>query len=298
VDLYTGGAEHAVMHLFYARFFTKAIRDMGLVSFSEPFTRLFNQGTIIAEHQKMSKSRGNVINPDEYVVDLGADAVRAYLMFVGPWEQGGEWDDSGISGMGRWLNRVWNLVLGQYQQQLGELTMRVLNGEAVDVAQAERELARVTHQTIRKVTEDIERLHFNTMLAALMEFTNYLGKVNEAGVVDSTKWTEAIETLMLLLAPTAPHLMEELWERSGREYSIHNQAWPKWDETLAKDEEVTLVVQVNGKVRDRIAVPASISEAEARQKALESQRVKAYLEGKQLVNMVYVPGRLVNLVVR
>jgi leucyl-tRNA synthetase len=290
VDLYTGGAEHAVMHLFYARFFIKALRDMGLVDFDEPFSRLFNQGVIIVERQKMSKSRGNVITPDEYVSELGADAVRAYLMFVAPWEQGGEWDDSGISGISRWFNRVWNLVVGGY-------------GEGAKVSpdvrqKVERDLSRITHQTIRRVTDDLERLRFNTMLAALMELTNYLARVKEEGAVDVSGWKEAIDTLLLLLAPTAPHLAEELWQQTGHSYSIHNQSWPQWDEALAKDEEITLVVQVNGRLRDRIVVPASMTEAEAKQAALESQRVKAYLEGKEVINIVYVPGRLVNLVVR
>jgi len=298
VDLYTGGAEHAVMHLFYARFFIKALRDMGLVDFDEPFSRLFNQGVIIAERQKMSKSRGNVITPDEYVSELGADAVRAYLMFVAPWEQGGEWDDSGISGISRWFNRVWNLVAGGYEQKITGLVLKRLKGEQIDIEQAERQLSRLTHQTIRKVTDDLERLRFNTMLAALMEFTNYLARVKEEGAVDVSGWKEAIDTLLLLLAPTAPHLAEELWQQTGHSYSIHNQSWPKWAEELAKDEEITLVVQVNGKLRDRIVVPASMTEAEARQAALESQRVKAYLEGKEVINIVYVPGRLVNLVVR
>ncbi|UCC90949.1 MAG: leucine--tRNA ligase, partial [Dehalococcoidia bacterium] len=292
IDLYTGGAEHAVMHLFYARFFIKALRDMGLVDFGEPFSRLFNQGVIIVERQKMSKSRGNVITPDEYVSELGADAVRAYLMFVAPWEQGGEWDDSGISGISRWLNRVWNLMLEPYE----------LNPKAVEAKlgdeKAHRDLLRITHQTIRKVTNDLEKLRFNTMIAALMEFTNYLAKVKEAEVVIDSAWRESIDTLLLLLAPTAPHLAEELWQRTGHDYSIHNQSWPQWDEELAKDEEITLVIQVNGKLRDRITVPVSITEAEAKKLALESQRVKAYLEGKELLKTIYVPGRLVNLVVR
>jgi len=286
VDLYTGGAEHAVMHLFYARFFIKALRDMGLVDFGEPFTRLFNQGIIIVERQKMSKSRGNVINPDEYVSELGADAVRAYLMFVAPWEQGGEWDDSGISGISRWLNRLWGLVLEPYK----------MKSKAEE--KNHRDLQRITHQTIRKVTEDMEKIRFNTMISALMELTNYLAKVKEKGVVEDSAWKESVDTLLLLLSPTAPHLTEELWQRTGHEYSIHNQSWPSWDKELAKDEEITLVVQVNGKLRDRISVPASITEAEARQIALEREKVKTYLEGKNIVNMVYVSGRLVNLVVR
>ena len=286
VDLYTGGAEHAVMHLFYARFFIKALRDMGLVDFGEPFTRLFNQGVIIVERQKMSKSKGNVVNPDAYVSELGADAVRAYLMFIAPWERGGEWDDSGISGISRWLNRVWGLVLEPYE----------MKGEVVP--KAEKDLLRLTHQTIKKATNDLEKLRFNTMIAALMEYTNYLTKVKGSGAVDDSTWKESIDTLLLLLAPTAPHLAEELWQRMGYEYSIHNQSWPNWDEGLAEDEEIILVVQVNGKLRDRLVVPVSITEDEAEELALASQRVKAYLEGKELVKTIYVPAKLVNLVVR
>ncbi len=287
VDLYTGGAEHAVMHLFYARFFTKALRDMKIIDFGEPFTRLFNQGVIIAEKQKMSKSRGNVITPDEYVSELGADAVRAYLMFVAPWEQGGEWNDSGISGISRWLNRLWNLVLGGYKQDV--------KAKATD---EERALTRLTHQTIRKVTQDLEKIRLNTMIAALMEYTNYMTKAKEEGVISKAAWDEAIETLMLLLAPTAPHLAEELWQQTGHEYSIHNQSWPKWDEVLAKEEEITLVVQVNGKLRDRITVPVSITEDEAKEKALESPKVKKHIESKKIIKTIYVPGRLVNVVVK
>ncbi len=287
VDLYTGGAEHAVMHLFYARFFTKALRDMKLIDFGEPFTRLFNQGVIITEKQKMSKSKGNVITPDEYVSELGADAVRAYLMFVAPWEQGGEWNDSGISGVSRWLNRLWNLVTGGYSQ--------TAKAKPKD---EERALSRLTHQTIRKVTQDLEKLRLNTMIAALMEYTNYLAKAKEEGIISNAAWNQAIETLLLLLAPTAPHLAEELWQQTGHKYSIHNQSWPKWDEALAKEEEITLVAQVNGKLRDRIMVPVSISEDEAKEKALASPKVKAHTEGKKIIKTIYVPGRLVNIVVK
>jgi leucyl-tRNA synthetase len=287
VDLYTGGAEHAVMHLFYARFFTKAIRDMGLIDFGEPFTRLFNQGIIIAGKQKMSKSKGNVVNPDAYVSELGADVVRAYLMFVAPWEQGGEWDDSGISGISRWLNRMWNLVLDEYRQN-----------ESGSQSQAEVELVRVRHQTIKKVTNDLDKLRLNTMIAALMEYTNYLSKVREAGVVAANAWAESIKTLLLLLAPTAPHIAEELWQRIGHEYSIHNQGWPGWDESLTRDEEITLVVQVNGKLRDRMIIPASTTEAEATKIARESEKVQPHLAGKSVVNIIYVPGKLVNFVVK
>jgi leucyl-tRNA synthetase len=284
VDLYTGGAEHAVMHLFYARFFIKALRDMGLVDFDEPFIRLFNQGTIIYRGDKMSKSKGNVIAPDEYVVELGADAVRGYLMFVGPWELGGEWNDSGIVGISRWLNRVWNLVTTDYANR------------AVDL-DAEKELIHITHRTIKKGTADLEKFRFNTMLASLMEFSNYLSKVKEREVASDSLWREAISYLLLLLAPTAPHLAEELWAMTGHPYSIHNQAWPRYDEELAKEEEITLVIQVNGKLRDRVLVPASISEVEAKELALSRERVKAYIDGKKLSNVIYVPRRVVNIVV-
>ena len=287
VDQYTGGAEHAVMHLFYARFFNKAIRDLGLVKFDEPFTRLFNQGTVVSGGQKMSKSRGNVVTPDEYVLRLGADTVRAYLMFVGPWDLGGGWDDSGISGIWRWLNRVWNLVL---EEQKGEGLLPIDRT-------TENELRRLTHKTIKKVTEDFEKFRFNTMLAFLMEYTNYLVKLKEGRIVDNAAWREAIDTLLLLLAPSVPHLAEELWERTGHKYSIHNQSFPSWDENLVVEEMITLVIQVNGKLRDRVAAPVAISEPEARELALTSERVRAHTDGKKIKDVIYVPGRLVNIVV-
>ncbi|MCL0095364.1 leucine--tRNA ligase [Dehalococcoidia bacterium] len=285
VDLYTGGVEHATMHLFYARFFTKALRDMGIVDFGEPFIRLFNQGKIIQGGQKMSKSRGNVVSADEYASEFGADAVRAYLMFIGPWEHGGEWNDSGLVGISRWLNRIWNLVLGEA-------------GGASPVDE-EKELRRMTHKTIKRVNEDLERFHFNTMLAALMEFTNYLARVKETyAVKDSPAWKEAIDALILLLSPSVPHLAEELWERTGHPYSIHHQPFPAWREELVAEEEFTLVIQINGKVRDKVSVPVSISEAEARELALSRERIKAQVRDRRIVRVIYVAGRLVNIVVK
>jgi leucyl-tRNA synthetase len=283
VDFYTGGAEHAVMHLLYTRFFTKAIRDMGIVDFGEPFLKLFNQGTIIQGHMKMSKSRGNVANPDEYVAELGVDTVRAYMMFIAPWEQGGEWDDSGISGISRWLHRTWNLVAGGYKS----------SNSAGD-----EDLMRLVHQTIKKVTEDFDKIRLNTMVAALMELTNYMGKVKEAGSVSAKTWNETIKLLLLLLAPTAPHVSEELWQRTGNKYSIHNQSWPKWDEKLVTSDEFTLVVQVNGKVRDRLTAPVSVTEEEAKQLAMDMEKVKSYVAGKQVTKVIYVPGKLINIVVK
>ncbi len=286
VEFYTGGAEHAVMHLLYVRFFTKAMRDMGLIDFGEPFLRLFNQGHIISGRQKMSKSRGNVVNPDAYVAELGADVVRAYLMFIGPWEQGGEWDDSGIGGVSRWLNRVWRLALEGYEP-----------GKVASESE-ETALARLTHQTIKKVSDDIERIHFNTMLAALMEFTNYLTKVRETAAVGGAAWQTSVRSLLLLVAPACPHIAEELWQRLGYDYSVHDQAWPEWDEALIKEEEITLVIQVNGKVRDKVMVPASITENEARKLAAQQPKVLPHIGGKKILNIIYVPGKLVNIVVK
>ena len=287
VDQYTGGVEHAVMHLLYARFFVKALRDLKLLDFDEPFARLFNQGTIVFQHRKMSKSRGNVVAPDEYVERMGADAVRCYLMFLGPWEQGGEWSDSGINGVARWLNRVWELT----RRDPSELDSPVSE-------EAARDLTRLVHQTVRKVTEDVERFKFNTALAALMEYTNGLSRVWERGDVSRELWEEAIERLLLLMAPMAPHISEELWERTGRRFSVHSRSWPEWDAGLAADAVITLVVQVDGRLRDRIEVPVSITDDLARETALQSRNVQRHTEGREVARVVYVPGKLVNVVTR
>jgi leucyl-tRNA synthetase len=290
VDLYTGGVEHATMHLLYTRFFTKAMRDMGLVDFDEPMLRLFNQGTILGEDgEKMSKSRGNVVNPDDLVAKYGADTVRAYLMFIGPWEEGGPWNSKGIEGVHRFLHRVWSVVV-----EPGNEAMR----SAQPTPEQVRDLRRITHKTIRKVTQDMEGFQFNTMIAALMEFNNYLVRAKDTEVYGSEAWDEAIRTLILLLAPSTPHLAEELWERIGGPYSVHQQSWPAWSEELAADEMVTLVVQVNGKVRDKITVPVDIPEEEAKRMALECPNARRHYEGKEIVQVIYVPRRLVNIVVK
>ncbi len=288
VDQYTGGAEHAVMHLLYSRFFIKALHDMGILDFEEPFLRLYNQGVILgSDHEKMSKSRGNVVNPDEVVGQLGADAVRCFLMFIGPWDQGGPWSDVGINGTARWLNRVWDMV---------ERDADSLEGETFD-PETERQSQRLLHQTIRKCHNDMDQFKFNTAIASLMEFSNHLNRVWADASVHPSTWRQCIETFLLLLAPMAPHFTEELWERKGLPYSIHQQSFPTWDEGLAAEETITLVVQVNGKVRDRLDVPADIDEATAQSQALASPRVQGYTQGKEVLKTVYVPGRLVNLVV-
>ena len=288
VDQYTGGAEHAVLHLLYSRFFIKAMRDIGLVDFDEPFLRLFNQGVILgSDHEKMSKSRGNVVNPDDVVGVMGADAVRCFLMFIGPWDQGGPWSDVGINGVARWLNRVWGLV---------ERNPLDLESAPTD-PQVVRDTLRILHQTVRKCHNDLDRFKFNTAIAALMELVNHLSKVWAEASVDPDTWRECVEKFLLMLAPVAPHLSEELWERTGHSYSIHQQLFPAWDDDLASEDTITLVVQVNGKVRDRIEVPANIDEPTAHQLALASAKVQPYTEGKVVNKAIYVPGRLVNVVV-
>jgi leucyl-tRNA synthetase len=287
VDQYTGGIEHATMHLMYTRFFTKALRDMGMVDFDEPMKRLFNQGMVLGEDgEKMSKSRGNVIAPDALVKAHGADTVRTYLMFFARWEQGGPWDSQGIRGPRRFLEDVWSLVVDP------------VDGPTLVPSDEEiRALRRKTHQTIRKVTEDLESFSFNTAVAALMELRNTLQEAKKSALYQSEAWDEAVRSLLLLLCPIAPHITEELWERLGLPFSIHQQSWPKWDDAVAAEEMITLVVQVNGRVRDRIEVPAGISEEEAKEVALSSERVRYHMEEKEPRKVIYIAGKLVNIVV-
>ncbi|HDD25025.1 MAG TPA: leucine--tRNA ligase [Chloroflexi bacterium] len=287
VDVYTGGIEHATMHLIYTRFFTKAMRDMGLVDFDEPMLVLRNQGIILGEDsEKMSKSRGNVISPDALVKRYGADAVRAYLMFGWRWDQGGPWDSQGIEGVVRWLQRVWKLVL---EEPDTPPTGKPSKQELAD-------LRRQTHKTIQRVSDDMETFSFNTIIARLMELTNALQKAKGTAVYGSSAWMEGIETLMLLLAPCCPHIAEELWTRTGHSYSIHQQAWPVFDADAAADQTITLIVQVNGKLRARLEAPADIGEAEAIEMALADENVQRHIGGKTPRKQIYVPGRLVNIV--
>jgi len=289
VDQYTGGAEHATMHLLYARFFHKVMRDLGLVSTNEPYTRLFNQGQILGpDGQRMSKSRGNVVAPDEHVAKHGADAFRCYLMFLGPWDQGGPFNTEGINGIVRWLNRVWNLVLDHWDP----------GSEAEGARDGSSELRRWTHKTIQKVDEDIAAFRFNTMLAALMEFTNYLVRRETQALKGTAVWRGALESLLRLIAPSAPHLAEELWLRTGHSGSVHTQSFPTYDPALVQEEEITLVVQVNGRVRDRLTVSPAVTAEEAKRLALESEKVRSQTDGKEVAQVIYVPGRLVNVVAR
>jgi leucyl-tRNA synthetase len=228
----------------------------------------------------MSKSRGNVVNPQDYVDRYGSDSLRCFLMFVGPWNEGGPWDSKGIEGVSRFLRRALSLVAG---------------GASSGAEADPDELDRRTNRTVKKVTEDLEAFRFNTAIAALMEHTNYLLAIK--GKVGEERWKEALKTFITVLAPFAPHHAEEMWAAIGEPYSVHARSWPTWDESLIAAEEITLVVQVNGKLRDRIEVPAVITEEAARELALSSARVRPHVEGRELKKSVYVPGRLVNLVV-
>jgi len=301
VDVYTGGIEHATMHLIYTRFFTKVMRDLGIVNLDEPMTMLRNQGIILGEdNEKMSKSRGNVIAPDDLVERYGADTVRGYLMFGWRWDQGGPWDSQGIEGTVRFLNRAWDCVLQPVRS--GATSAAADQLLAQGVGKTIRALRRQVHQAIRKGTQDMETFSFNTYIANLMELNNAMLKVKETPIHSTPEgkaaWDEAIEALLLLLAPACPHIAEELWARTGRPYSIHQQAWPTWDEAIAAEETITLVVQVNGKVRDKIEVPVDVDEATARSLALETEGAKRHTEGKTIVKVVVVPGRLVSIVTR
>ncbi|MBI2861788.1 MAG: leucine--tRNA ligase, partial [Chloroflexi bacterium] len=286
VDQYMGGVEHAVMHLLYARFFARALRDLGLIDSSEPFLRLYNQGIITSNGAKMSKSRGNVINPDDYVERIGADVVRGYLMFLGPWDQGGDWSPRGINGIARFYQRVWDFY--------GEERERPSTAE-VSLDTTDDELTRLTHRTVKRVTDDLEHFRFNTALAALMEFHNSLTKAS-AQARGGKAWRQATETFLLLLAPLAPHLAEELWSQLGLPYSIHNQPWPTWDEAQIAESLVTLVIQVDGRVRDQVPAAASLDQQGATSLAMASERVQRHLGERRVERVVYVPGRLINLV--
>jgi len=282
VDLYTGGAEHAVLHLMYARFFVKALRDMGHLAFDEPFTALRNQGQILgADHHRMSKSRGNVVNPDDLTARFGSDTVRCFLMFIGPWDQGGPWNPSSIEGVHRFLGRVWAVA----QASGGSGATGETSG-----------LRHTTHRTIKQVGEDYAEFHFNTALSKLMALTNALGDARDAGLAGTDAYAEAVDMLLLLLAPMAPHISEELWSRRGKPYSIHQQAWPAFDPALVTAEMIELPVQVDGKLRDKLVVAPGTAPEEIERMALASERVQAYLKGRAPLKVVQIPGRLVNVV--
>jgi leucyl-tRNA synthetase len=304
VQQYTGGAEHAVMHLLYARFFTKAMADSGLIQHREPFKRLFNQGQILgADGERMSKSRGNVQDPDELVHRYGADTVRLFLMFMGPWDQGGPWSPTGIGGVHRFLNRVWTLVLDASGREPGDPDAGSLPaGETADDARAE--IRSAAHRTLRDVSADYEAFHFNTMIAKLMELGNTLFRYRGTEVAGGAEWDEAIRLMLLMLAPAAPHIAEELWSRraaaAGEPWvSVHTQSWPEVDPAAVVESTREIPVQVNGKLRDRVVVAANATDAEIEAAVLARERIVAILDGRRPDRVIVAGGgRLVNLVVR
>jgi leucyl-tRNA synthetase len=281
VDLYIGGAEHTYMHLLFARFFVKAMHKMDLIEFDEPFLKLRHQGMVLDKNGvKMSKSKGNVVNPNDMVEMFGADATRMYMMFAAPLEDEVAFKQEGVKGVFRFLEKVWRLAQEKDLIDCGA-------GRCGDVP---KEIPPVLHKTIKKVGEDIENLSYNTAIAQMMIFVNEATKhkVLPKG---------AFKKFLIILSPFAPHITEELWGQLGEEDSIFNQTWPEYNPEMIQDKTIELVVQVNGKVRDKIEVAADVSEDEAREKALASEKIKNYTDGKEIRKIIFVPGRLVNVVI-
>src|SRR5439155_15618562 len=284
VDQYTGGVEHAILHLLYSRFFQKVLHDEGMVDATEPFTRLFTQGMVKRFGEVMSKSKGNGVSADELVSKQGADAGRVYEMFIGPPEDDVEWTETGVQGVVRFLQRVWRIVL--------EPDSIARTGSGADPTR----LRRKVHQTIQKVTDDYQGFRFNTAVAALMELTNALQDHLQQGGERGAEWQEATRSLILLLNPMAPHIAEEMWSELGHDGLVADAAWPDYDAEAAAEPRVTLVVQVQGKLRDRIEVPAGLTQEQALEAALASDNVRRHLDGNRPAKVVYVPDKLINLV--
>lgn len=281
IDLYVGGAEHAVLHLLYARFWHHVLHDLGHVSTREPFQKLFNQGMILGEDgSKMSKSRGNVINPDEVIDEYGADSMRLYEMFMGPLDKAKPWQTKGLQGCSRFINKLWNKVCSSDG----------LN-ENITSDTAESETIKLKHQTIKKVSDDIENLRFNTAISQMMIFTNHLTTLKSIN-------REILQTFAQLLAPFIPHTAEEIWQRLGNDNSITYEQWPDYDEELAKENIISIAIQVNGKLRANIEIDANTEEGDVLQLAKENDRIDNYIGGKELIKEIYVPGRLINFVVK
>jgi leucyl-tRNA synthetase len=297
VDQYVGGVEHAILHLLYARFFTKVLYDMGLSPVEEPFSRLLTQGMVLKDGAKMSKSKGNTVSPEEIIAKYGADTARLFILFGAPPERDLEWSDQGVEGSFRFLNRIWRLVTESYQ----EVMNNDLGAEDTFSGQ-DKELRYVLHNTIKRVTTDIgERFNFNTAISAIMELVNatydYLEK-NRDGNLNRGILKEAITNMMIMLAPFSPHIASELWELVGMEGSVHDQKWPKWDpEALIKDE-IEIVVQVNGKLRGRLTISAEATREEMEEIALGHEKIKESIAGKNIVKVIAVPKKLVNIVVK
>jgi leucyl-tRNA synthetase len=290
VHQYTGGIEHAILHLLYARFFTKVLCDMGLVGFREPFTSLLNQGMVVMHGAAMSKSRGNLVEPSKIIDEHGADVARLTMLFAGPFEDDVDWADVSPEGMARWVQRVWRTVHAAVAEPPAE------GGSEGPGWPEDPELARLAHRTTAGVSDDLERFRFNTAISKLMVLSNGLADAVRAGRASAAERRDAAERLVLLLAPLAPFVTEELWRVLGNTGSVHVAAWPGFDPDLVRSQRVTCVVQVDGKVRDRIEVAPDAAEADLRELALASERVRAALGDRPVARVVVVPPKLVNLV--
>ncbi|MBF7082183.1 leucine--tRNA ligase [Desulfallas sp. Bu1-1] len=296
VDQYIGGVEHAILHLLYSRFFTKVLYDMGLVDNEEPFTNLLTQGMVLKDGAKMSKSKGNVVSPEDIVAAYGADTARLFILFASPPERDLEWSDQGVEGCYRFLNRVWRLVA-----PLGDSLAGAGLANPSGLVGVNRDMRRMTHLAIKKVTEDVgNRFNFNTAVSAIMELVNAMYQFREVPESDRDPGVmrEAVDALLLLLAPFAPHITEELWEITGHEGSIHAQPWPAYDPEAIVEDEITIVVQINGRVRDRMLVPAGIKPDAMQELVMQQERVKELIGDKKVVKIIPVPGKLVNIVVK
>ena len=296
VDQYIGGIEHAVLHLLYSRFFVKVMRDLGLIDFSEPFGNLLTQGMVIKDGAKMSKSKGNIVDPNRLIQKYGTDTLRLFSLFAAPPEKDLEWSDKGVEGAFRFLKRLWGIVFKNSDK------LRVTSNKHRDknlslVTRDSSLLLRKTHQTIKRVTNDIEReFHFNTAVAGLMELVNEIASFDPGSDEDWASLRFALEKTLLLLSPFAPHIAEELWEALGNRPSIFEEKWPDWDEKIAKEEKIELVIQVNGKVRSRLLILPGVSDAEIKEMAFHEPKIKDIIGSKTIKKVIVVKGKLVNIV--
>ena len=297
VDQYIGGIEHAILHLLYARFFTKVLYDMDMVNDVEPFNNLLPQGMVLMDGAKMSKSKGNVVDPKEILKEYGADVARLFILFAAPPQKDLEWNEDGVEGAERFLNRVWRLVSDNFDK-INNASPESINPD--EFSKKEKEVYRKTHETVKDVTEDVgERMSFNTAISRIMELTNTLYQyLNDNENMDTALFRDSVNKMLLLLAPFAPHMTEELWDKLGYEESIHVQNWPQYREEALKKEEITIVVQINGKVRDKIQVSPDVEEEKLKERVYELEQVKKYTEGKEIVKTIVVPQKLINLVVK
>jgi len=298
IDQYIGGVEHAILHLIYSRFWTKVMRDLGLIKNDEPVGRLFTQGMVTYQGAAMSKSRGNVVSPDEMIARYGADSARLYVLFAAPPDRDLDWKDTGIEGIQRFLGRVYRFVVRNAQPSHPDRRRPV----PAELPPAARAIQRKLHQTIKRVSDDFQgRWHFNTCISAIMELVNVLYGAEEAitqNTIPTPLLAEVQRNLVLLLAPFAPYLAHELWEMLGEKGNLLKAPWPKYDAVLAKEEEIEIPVQVNGKLRGRVVVPADSAEEFVLTRALRDEKVAAAIAGKQIMKKIYVPGKLVNIVVK